>query len=169
ALPISLSPVAEIVREVRARAPEAVVLVDGAQAAPHLPLDVAALGCDAYAFSGHKMCGPTGIGVLWARRALLEAMPPFQGGGEMIRVVEREGSTWADLPHKFEAGTPDIAGAVGLGAAVDYLEQLGMERIQAHERELLAYALDRLAEVPVFRALGPEALAERSGVISFTL
>jgi cysteine desulfurase/selenocysteine lyase len=164
----TVNPVAEIARAVRARS-EAVVLVDGAQAAPHLPLDMAALGCDAYAFSGHKLCGPTGIGVLWARRSLLEAMPPFQGGGEMIKVVEREGSTWADLPHKFEAGTPDIAGAVGLGAAVEYLEKLGMERIQRHERELLGYALERLAEVPGFRPLGPADLSERSGVISFTL
>jgi cysteine desulfurase/selenocysteine lyase len=164
----TVNPVAEIVRAVRARS-EAVVLVDGAQAAPHLPLDVQALGCDAYAFSGHKMCGPTGIGVLWARRPLLEAMPPFQGGGEMIKVVEREASTWADLPHKFEAGTPDIAGAVGLGAAVEYLERLGMERIQRHERELLGYALDRLAGVPGFRAFGPADLSDRSGVISFTL
>jgi len=164
----TVNPVADIVRAVRARS-EAVVLVDGAQAAPHIPLDMAALGCDAYAFSGHKMCGPTGIGVLWARRALLEAMPPFQGGGEMIKVVEREASTWADLPHKFEAGTPDIAGAVGLGAAVEYLEGLGMERIQRHERELVDYALERLADVPTFQALGPADPSERSGVISFTL
>jgi len=164
----TINPIAEIVRVVRARS-EAVVVVDGAQAAPHLPLDMAALGCDAYALSGHKMCGPTGIGVLWARRSLLEAMPPFMGGGEMIKVVEREASTWADLPHKFEAGTPDIAGAVGLGAAVAYLEHLGMERIQRHERELLGYALDRLAAVPGFQALGPTDPSERSGVISFTL
>src|SRR5207237_7927538 len=106
----TVNPVAEIVARVRERARNAVVVVDGAQAVPHLPVDVAALGCDAYAFSGHKMCGPTGIGVLWARRALLESMPPYQGGGEMIKIVEREASTWADLPHKFEAGTPDIAG-----------------------------------------------------------
>ena len=145
------------------------MVVDGAQAVPHLPLDMAALGCDAYAFSGHKMCGPTGIGVLWARRTLLEAMPPFQAGGEMIRIVEREVSTWADLPHKFEAGTPDIAGAVGLGVAVEYLDGIGMERIAAHERELLGYALERLVEVPGFQALGPRRLEERSGVISFTL
>jgi cysteine desulfurase/selenocysteine lyase len=164
----TVNPVAEIVRAVRARS-EAVVLVDGAQAAPHLPLDMQTLGCDAYAFSGHKMCGPTGIGVLWARRSLLEAMPPFQGGGEMIKVVEREGSTWADLPHKFEAGTPDIAGAVGLGAAVAYLDGLGMQRIQRHERELLGYALGALAEVPGFRPFGPVDPSERSGVISFTL
>jgi len=164
----TINPIAKIVRTVRARA-DAVVVVDGAQAVPHLPLDMAALGCDAYAFSGHKMCGPTGIGVLWARRTLLDAMPPFQAGGEMIRIVEREASTWADLPHKFEAGTPDIAGAVGLGVAVEYLDGIGMERIAAHERELLGYALERLIEVPGFQALGPRRLEERSGVISFTL
>ena len=164
----TVNPVADIVRTVRAHA-DAVVVVDGAQAVPHLPVDVSALGCDAYAFSGHKMCGPTGIGVLWAKRALLDAMPPFMGGGEMIRIVEREASTWADLPHKFEAGTPNIAGAVGLGAAVDYLESIGMAAIAHHERELLAYALHRLATVPGFRAMGPLDVAERSGVISFTL
>jgi cysteine desulfurase/selenocysteine lyase len=165
----TVNPVAEIVGRVRELAPHAVIVVDGAQAVPHLPVDVAALGCDAYAFSGHKMCGPTGIGVLWARRTLLDSMPPYQGGGEMIRIVEREASTWADLPHKFEAGTPDIAGAVGLGAAVDYLSALGMPSIAAHERELLGYALDRLATVPDFHAFGPRDLTERSGVISFTL
>jgi cysteine desulfurase/selenocysteine lyase len=164
----TVNPVADIVRTVRERS-DALVLIDGAQAAPHLPVDVRALGCDAYAFSGHKMCGPTGIGVLWARRALLDSMPPFQGGGEMIRVVEREGSTWADLPHKFEAGTPNIAGAIGLGAAVDYLERVGMAAIARHEHELLTYALDHLPEVPGFRGLGPDQVELRSGVISFTL
>ena len=164
----TVNPVADIVALVR-RKTTAIVVVDGAQAVPHLPVDVKALGVDAYAFSGHKMCGPTGIGVLWAKRELLDAMPPFQGGGEMIRVVEREGSTWADLPHKFEAGTPDIAGAVGLGAAVDYLSAIGMDAIAAHEKELLGYALQRLAEVPTFQLMGPLDLAQRSGVISFTM
>ena len=164
----TVNPVADIVRTVQERS-DALVLIDGAQAVPHLPVDVRALGCDAYAFSGHKMCGPTGIGVLWARRALLDGMPPFQGGGEMIRVVEREGSTWADLPHKFEAGTPHIAGAVGLGAAVDYLERVGVAAIAHREQELLAYALNRLSEVPGFRPLGPTEVKDRSGVISFTL
>jgi cysteine desulfurase/selenocysteine lyase len=165
----TVNPVAEIVGRIRERAPAAVIVVDGAQAVPHLPVDVKALGVDAYAFSGHKMCGPTGIGVLWARRAFLEAMPPYQGGGEMISIVEREGSTWAQLPHKFEAGTPDIAGAVGLGAAVDYLGSIGMPAIAAHERELLTYALDRLATVPGFQLMGPTDVSERSGVISFTM
>jgi cysteine desulfurase/selenocysteine lyase len=165
----TVNPLAEIVEQVRKRAPEAVIVVDGAQAVPHLSVDVKALGVDAYAFSGHKMCGPTGIGVLWARRALLDSMPPYQGGGEMIRIVEREGSTWAALPHKFEAGTPDIAGAVGLGAAVDYLQAVGMPAIGAHERELLTYALERLETVPGFQAMGPKDIRDRSGVISFTL
>ena len=164
----TVNPVADIVRTVK-QGSDAIVLIDGAQAVPHLPVDVAALGCDAYAFSGHKMCGPTGIGALWARKLLLEAMPPFHGGGEMIRVVEREGSTWAELPHKFEAGTPDISGAIGLGAAVDYLTEVGMPAIAQHEKELLAYALDRLAEVEGFKPLGPSDLRQRSGVISFTL
>ncbi len=164
----TVNPLAEIVRTVRARS-EAVVLVDGAQAAPHLSVDVRSLGCDAYAFSGHKMCGPTGIGVLWARRPMLEAMPPFQGGGEMIRIVERDASTWADLPHKFEAGTPHIAGAVGLAAAVEYLEGIGMARVALHERSLLEYAVERLAEVPGLRILGPTDLSQRSGAISFML
>ena len=164
----TVNPVAELVRAVRHRS-EAVVLIDGAQAVPHLPVDVAALGCDAYAFSGHKMCGPTGIGVLWARRSLLDAMPPFQGGGEMIRVVRRESSTWADLPHKFEAGTPDIAGAIGLSAAVQYLEGIGISRIAHHEREVLCYALERMSTVRDLRTFGPTDPSERSGVISFTL
>ena len=146
------------------------MLVDGAQAVPHLPVDVAALGCDFYAFSGHKMCGPTGIGALWARRALLEAMSPFQGGGEMIRVVEREASTWADVPHKFEAGTPDIAGAIGLGAAVDYLAA------HRHASDPAARAAScsptrssASRDVPRLRVYGPTDVEERSGVVSFTL
>lgn len=165
----TVNPIAEIVGRVRELAPQAVIVVDGAQAVPHLPVDVTALGCDAYAFSGHKMCGPTGIGALWVRRGLLDAMPPYMGGGEMIQIVEREASTWADLPHKFEAGTPDIAGAVGLGAAVDYLTAIGMASIARHGQELLGYALDRLATVPGFHAFGPKRVDDRSGVISFTL
>ena len=164
----TINPIAEIVRVVRERS-DAVVMVDGAQGAPHLPLDVRALGCDAYAFSGHKMSGPTGIGVLWAQRPLLEAMPPFQGGGEMIRTVERGASTWADLPHKFEAGTPDISGAVGLAAAADYLGGVGLTAIARHEQTLLEYALSRLAELEGIRVLGPTEVTQRSGVISFTL
>jgi cysteine desulfurase/selenocysteine lyase len=153
----------------RAHAVGALMLVDGAQSAPHLPVDVPSLGCDFYAFSGHKMCGPTGIGGLWGRRALLEAMPPFLGGGDMIDWVELEKSTYAPLPLKFEAGTPHIAGAVGMGAAADYLAGVGREAILAHERALMGYALERLAEVPELTVLGPRDPAERSGVISFTL
>jgi cysteine desulfurase/selenocysteine lyase len=163
----TVNPVREIAAH--AHAVGAVVVVDGAQSAPHLPVDVQELGCDFFAFSGHKMCGPTGIGGLWGRRELLEAMPPFQGGGDMIDRVELEHSTYAPLPHRFEAGTPHIAGAVGLGAAVDFLVSVGRERILAHERDVMAYALRRLATVPELRVFGPADAAARSGVIAFTL
>jgi cysteine desulfurase/selenocysteine lyase len=163
----TVNPVREIAA--RAHAVGAVVVVDGAQSAPHLPVDVEELGCDFFAFSGHKMCGPTGIGGLWGRRELLESMPPVQGGGDMIDRVELERSTFAPLPHRFEAGTPHIAGVVGLGAAVDFLGGVGRERILAHERDLMAYALRRLASVPELRLFGPADVAARSGVISFTL
>jgi cysteine desulfurase/selenocysteine lyase len=163
----TMNPVREIAE--RAHAVGAVVVVDGAQSAPHLPIRVADLGCDFFAFSGHKMCGPTGIGGLWGRRVLLDEMPPFQGGGDMIDQVELEHSTYAALPHKFEAGTPHIAGAVGLGAAVDFLTEVGLDRILAHEHDVIGYALERLREIPDLRVFGPASLAERSGVISFTL
>jgi cysteine desulfurase/selenocysteine lyase len=163
----TVNPVSEIAEA--AHAVGAVRVVDGAQSAPHLPVDVEALGCDFFAFSGHKMCGPTGIGGLWGRRELLERMPPFLGGGDMIERVELERSTWAPLPQKFEAGTPHIAGAVGLGAAADFLAAVGREAILAHERALLAHALERLREVPDLVVLGPRDPAERSGVVSFTL
>ena len=164
----TVNPVAEIVRVVRERS-DARVLVDGAQAVPHLPVDVQALGCDFYAFSGHKMCGPTGIGGLWARRELLESMDPFHGGGEMIRIVERDMSTWAEVPHKFEAGTPHIEGAIGLAAAVDYLGSLGSDAILAHERHLVGYAIERLHEIPGLHVFGTPELGERSGVVAFAL
>lgn len=147
----------------------AVVVVDGAQGAVHTRVDVQELGVDFYAFSGHKMCGPTGIGVLWGKRELLEEMAPFQGGGEMIHIVGRDESTWAELPHKFEAGTPNIAGAIGMGAAVDFLTEVGIEAIIEHERELMEYALERVREIPGIRIFGPTSLDERSAVISFTL
>ena len=147
----------------------ALVLVDGAQAVPHRRVDVQELGCDFYSFSGHKMCGPTGSGGLWARRSLLESMPPYQGGGEMIRVVERDTSTWAEIPHKFEAGTPNIAGAIALGAAADFLDEVGFDAIAEHERELLSYALERLDDMGGITVYGPTDLDERSGVISFTM
>jgi cysteine desulfurase/selenocysteine lyase len=162
----TLPPVAEIV--VKAHAAGALVLVDGAQSVPHIPVDVRALDCDFLAFSGHKMLGPSGIGVLWARAEILEAMPPFLGGGDMIREVTLEGSTWNDLPWKFEAGTPAIIEAIGLGAAVDYLSALGMERVHAHERALTSYALERLEALPDLTIYGPPA-ERRGGVVSFTL
>ena len=152
----------------RAHAAGAKVLVDGAQSVPHLPVDVQALGADFLAFSAHKMCGPTGIGVLWARQELLEAMPVFMGGGDMIRKVTLAGFKPNDLPHKFEAGTPAIAEGVGLGAAVDYLSALGMQAVAAHERELIGYALERLEEVPGLRVYGPTA-EQKGGVAAFTL
>jgi cysteine desulfurase/selenocysteine lyase len=142
------------------------VLVDGAQAVLQMPVDVAALGADWYVFSGHKLCGPTGIGILWGRRDLLEAMDPFLGGGDMITTVTLEGSTWAELPHKFEAGTPAIAEAIGLGAAVEYLMGIGMEAIAAHDATLTQYALERLAEVPGLRLLG--SAPQRGPVFAFT-
>ncbi len=151
----------------RAHAAGAVVLVDAAQSVPHMPVDVQTLGADFLAFSGHKMCGPTGIGVLWGRQALLEAMPPFMGGGDMIRRVYAHEFKPADLPYKFEAGTPPIAEAVGLGAAVSYLAGIGLEAIHAHERALIGYALERLEEVPGVRVYGPPA-DRRGGVAAFS-
>ena len=159
----TVNPIREICREARRRG--IVTVVDGSQAVPHRPVDVAALGCDFYALTGHKMCGPTGTGALWARREHLQAMPPFLGGGEMIREVSFEGTVFNDAPHRFEAGTPNIAGFVGLGAAVDYLSALGMSAIDARERELLAYAGDALARVPGLRVIG--RAREKAAVISF--
>jgi cysteine desulfurase/selenocysteine lyase len=163
----TIIPAAEIVR--RAKAAGALTLIDGAQGVPHLPTSVQELGCDFLAFSGHKMCGPTGIGVLYGRRELLEAMPPFLGGGDMIRRVTFEGAEWNELPWKFEAGTPAIAEGIGLGAAVDYLSGLGMDAIRAHERELIAYALERLVEVPGVALYGPTDPDVRGGVATFNL
>ncbi len=147
----------------------AMIIVDGAQGAVHTKVDVQDLGVDFYAFSGHKMCGPTGIGALWGRREILESMSPYQGGGEMIHLVGRDESSWAELPHKFEAGTPNIAGAIGMGVAVDFLSDIGMDAIVRHERDLMAYALERVGSVPEITIYGPTSLDERSAVISFTL
>src|SRR2546429_1811142 len=147
----------------------ALVLIDGAQAVPHMPVDVRDLGADFYAFSGHKMCGPTGIGVLWARRALLEAMPPFLGGGDMIKRVKLNDASWNDLPWKFEAGTPSVAEGIGLGAAVDYLSGLGMEAVRAHERTLVDYAMERLQDIPGITLYGPRDPELHGGAVSFTL
>lgn len=171
----TINPVAELAA--RAHAVGALALVDGAQSVPHLPVDVQTLDCDFLAFSGHKMCGPTGIGVLYGRRQLLERMSPFMGGGDMIREVRLEGSRWNTLPWKFEAGTPAIAEVIGLGAAVDYLSNLevedspegrGMAWVQQHERSLATYAMERLSQVEGVRILGPAA-KDRGGVVAFTL
>ena len=162
----TINPVAELVN--RAHAVGALALVDGAQSVPHLPVDFQALGCDFLVFSGHKMCGPTGSGVLAGRRELLESMPPFMGGGDMIREVRLEGSSWNTLPWKFEAGTPAIAEVIGLGAAVDYLSVLGMEWVRQREHELVTYALEQLGRVEGLRILGPGADA-RGGAVAFTL
>lgn len=162
----TINPVEELVAS--AHAVGALALVDGAQSVPHLPVDVQALGCDFLAFSGHKMCGPTGIGVLYGRRDLLEQMSPFMGGGDMIREVRMEGSRWNTLPWKFEAGTPAIAEAIGLGAAVDYLADLGMDWIQRREHELVSYAMDRLSQVEGVHVVGPGA-NQRGGLVAFTL
>jgi cysteine desulfurase/selenocysteine lyase len=158
---------AEVTR--RAHAAGAVVVIDGAQSVPHLPVDVQALGCDFLALSGHKMAGPMGSGVLYGKRELLEAMPPYMGGGSMIRKVGLQRSTWADVPAKFEAGTPSVGDAIGLGAAVEYLSRIGMDNIRAHEVELTGYALERLREVPDLTIFGPSDPTQRGGVISFTL
>jgi len=147
----------------------AVCIVDGAQSTPHMPVDVKALGCDFFAFSGHKMCGPTGIGGLWGREELLEKMEPFLGGGDMIREVHLQESQWNELPYKFEAGTPNIAGAIGLGAAVDYLNHVGMEWVARHDEELIAYGMKRLHEQKGVRLLGPTDPKKHAGMLSFWL
>ena len=162
----TINPVADIA--LRAHRAGALFLVDGAQSVPHLPVDVQATGADFLGFSGHKMLGPTGIGALWARKELLQAMPPFLGGGDMISNVHLRESEWNEIPHKFEAGTPNVAQAIGLGAAVDYLGELGMEAVHAHEQSLVAYALERLATVPNLQVYGPPA-NERGGVVTFNL
>ena len=150
-----------------AHAKGAVVVIDGAQAVPRLPLDVGKLGCDFYAFSGHKMYGPTGIGVLWGKAELLESMPPWQGGGDMIASVTFEKTTWNVLPYKFEAGTPNIAGAIGLGAAADYMTSIGLDRIAAHEDALLEYATGKVAAIPGVRIVG--TAPQKAAVLSFTI
>ncbi|HEX7580039.1 MAG TPA: aminotransferase class V-fold PLP-dependent enzyme, partial [Thermoanaerobaculia bacterium] len=143
------------------------VLVDGAQSAPHLPVDVTALDCDFFAFSGHKVYGPTGIGALYAKDKWLEAMPPYQGGGDMISSVSFEKTTYNELPYKFEAGTSNIAGGVGLGAAIDYVAAIGLDRIAAHEQNLLKYGTERLCEIPGLTLVG--TAREKAGVLSFVM
>ena len=163
----TLNPVAEIVK--RAHSAGALTLIDGAQAVPQMPVDAGAIGADFYAWTGHKALGPTGIGVLHARRELLEEMPPFMGGGSMISTVNEQDSTWNAVPWKFEAGTPPIAEAAGLDAALTYLENVGMDAVRAHETELTEYALERLPDVPGITLFGPSDLDKRGGAISFAL
>jgi cysteine desulfurase / selenocysteine lyase len=163
----TINPAAELCR--RARAVGALTVIDAAQSIGHEPLDVQALGCDFLAFSGHKMCGPTGIGVLYGRRALLDAMAPDETGGGMVVSVDYQGARWKPSPERFEAGTPHVAGAVGLAAAMDYLDAVGRESIAAHDHELAAYARQRLAEIPGMRILGPAAGQPRAGIVSFAL
>ena len=165
----AVNPVREIASMVRAAAPAAITVCDGAQAAPHLPLAVDHLGVDFYAFAGHKVMGPMGIGVLVGRRAVLEAMPPWQTGGDMIEFVHDDHSSWNVLPHKFEAGTPNVEGAVGLAAAAEYLDALGMDAVHAHGGALAARAVERMTELPGVRIFGPPAGAARGAVVSFTL
>jgi len=145
------------------------VLVDAAQSVPHLEIDLQKLDCDFFAFSAHKMLGPTGVGVLWAKKELLEGMTPFNGGGDMIREVHKYETTWNDLPYKFEAGTPNIAGVIGFSAAIDYLERIGMDKVREHEIELTTYALDKLSQIKGIKLYGPNEIAKRGGVISFNL
>jgi len=172
----TINPVKQIIADIRnlTRLPDGQesdirILIDGAQAVPHLPVSVQSLGADFYVFTGHKMLGPTGIGVLWAKKELLEAMPPFLGGGDMILDVDWETSTYNYVPWKFEAGTPDVAGAIGLGAAVDYLNNIGMKVIREHEQELTEYVLNKLKQVKNLVTYGPDKIEKRAGVISFNL
>jgi cysteine desulfurase/selenocysteine lyase len=161
----TINPIAEMIREAHARGIP--VLVDGAQAIAHIPVDVRALNVDFYACSAHKAYGPTGFGVLYAKRVHLEAMPPWQGGGDMIRTVAFEGSTWNDVPYKFEAGTPDMAGAIGFAAALDYIANLGLDSIHAHEQAVLDYATPRMAEIPGLRLIG--TAKNKGGILSFVM
>ncbi|GIP68982.1 MULTISPECIES: cysteine desulfurase [Lactiplantibacillus] len=163
----TVNPIKELAQ--LAHANGAIMIADGAQAAPHMPVDVQDLDVDFYAFSGHKMMGPTGIGVLYGREALLQAMPPYQYGGEMIGFVHRDNSTWAELPWKFEAGTQNIAGAIGLGAAIDYLNAIGMAQVQAHEQQLVDYLLPKLIAMPGVTVYGPQDPQRHTGVIAFNI
>jgi|ERR1035437_9869331 cysteine desulfurase/selenocysteine lyase len=162
-----INPVEEVIRQ--AHNAGAIVLLDAAQSVPHIPVDVQALDCDFLAFSGHKMLAPMGIGVLYGKHDLLEAMPPFLGGGNMIMRVELERATYNGLPDKFEAGTPDVGGAIALGVAVDYLTKLGMANVQQHEQELVNYAYESLTKLDDVEIYGPKSLGKRVGVISFNL
>ena len=157
----------EIIKKCRKKGVK--ILVDAAQSVPHLKVDLQKLDCDFFAFSAHKMLGPTGVGVLWAKKELLESMSPFNGGGDMIREVHKYETTWNDLPYKFEAGTPNIADVIGFASAMDYLERIGMDKVREHEIELTKYALDKLSQIKKIKLYGPNEMAKRGGVISFNL
>ncbi len=165
----TINPIKSIVKNIKKCNPDCLVLVDAAQAVPHMPVDVNDWGADFIAFSGHKMLGPTGIGVLWGKRELLEHLVPFQYGGDMIKEVHVDRTVFNDVPHKFEAGTPHIAGVIGLGAAVDYLRDVGMENIRAHEKEITAYALENLANVSGLTMYGPHDANVHAGVVTFRM
>lgn len=165
----SISPISQICQIVKRMNPKCLIAVDAAQAVPHMPIDVQDWGVDFVAFSGHKMLGPTGIGVLWGKMERLEELAPYQYGGEMISEVHVDRTLFKKPPHKFEAGTPHIAGAIGLGAAVDYLEKIGMENVRKHEKEISAYALKLLSNIPGLTIYGPKTAEERGGVVSFTI
>lgn len=165
----TINPIAEIIRQVKHSYPNCLVLVDAAQAVPHMSVNVAQWGADFVAFSSHKMLGPTGMGILWGKRELLEDMPPFNFGGDMIDEVHEDVSVWSQLPHKFEAGTPHISGAIGLGAAVDYLANLGMDAVRMHEKEMTAYALRLLSSMKGLTIVGPTNPDKRGGVVSFLI
>ena len=161
----TISPTKRIIE--RCRSAGVLTLIDGAQAVPHMPVDIQSLGCDFFAFSGHKMLGPTGIGILWVRKSILDAMTPFHGGGDMIREVHKYETTWNDLPYKFEAGTPNIADVIGLGAAIDYLNNIGMEDIRNHEIDLTQYLINQLGDVTGLHIYGTRDISKRGGVVSF--
>ena len=161
----TISPTKRIIEKCRSAG--VLTLIDGAQAVPHMPVDIQSLGCDFFAFSGHKMLGPTGIGILWVRKSILDAMTPFHGGGDMIREVHKYETTWNDLPYKFEAGTPNIADVIGLGAAIDYLNNIGMEDIRNHEIDLTQYLINQLGDVTGLHIYGTRDISKRGGVVSF--
>lgn len=165
----TINPIKKIVSSINNYVPRPLILVDGAQAVPHMPVNIGDLGCDFYVFTGHKMLAPTGLGVLWGRRELLENLPPFLFGGEMISKVDWHNSTWNEIPLKFEAGTPDISAVIGLGTAIDYLSKVGMENVRKHEISLTEYILKQLAKLPFLSIYGPQFVVKRSGVISFNL
>lgn len=165
----TINPIKSIIRKLRTENRELKIVIDGAQAVGHIPVDVRDLGCDFYVFSGHKMYGPTGIGVFWGKKELLEQMPPYQTGGEMNKTVSLDSATWNDLPWKFEAGTPNIAGAIGLGAAVDYINSLGIDQIMNHESGIMNYAIERLVEIPSLNLYGSKSDSDRLGIFSFLI